>query len=114
MTLARSFAGLLPGLVLAAAIAAAARYASRFLPTGSSEVLVAILLGLLVANFVSLPTALTAVSKPGLRFAVQRVLRLGIILLGARLSLVDIARIGGGALGLVVISMCAALAVAWV
>ena len=85
-----------------------ARLASRFLPSAVSELLVALLLCLVVANVVALPSA----TRPGLRFAVQRVLRLGIILLGARLSLVDVARIGFGALGLVVLCMTVALAVA--
>src|SRR5687767_1944137 len=100
---------LLPGLLLAGAVAAIARLASRFLPTLFGEVLVAVLVGLLIANVAQLPVG----TRPGLRFSVQRVLRLGIILLGARLSLGDIARIGTGALGLVVLCMAVALGVAF-
>jgi uncharacterized integral membrane protein (TIGR00698 family) len=48
---------------------------------------------------------------PGLRFASQRVLRLGIILLGARLSLGEIARIGLPATGLIVITMAVSFGV---
>jgi uncharacterized integral membrane protein (TIGR00698 family) len=48
---------------------------------------------------------------PGLRFASQRILRLGIILLGARLSLGEIARIGLPATGLIVITMAVSFAV---
>jgi Predicted membrane protein len=48
---------------------------------------------------------------PGLRFASRRVLRLGIILLGARLSLAEIARIGLPATGLIVITMAASFAI---
>ena len=48
---------------------------------------------------------------PGLRFAAQRILRVGIILLGARLSLAEIARIGLPATGLIVVTMTASLAV---
>ena len=99
---------LLPGLLLAGAVAAVSRLLSRFLPTAISEVLVAVLIGLVVANAVALPAG----TRRGLRFAVQRVLLLGIILLGARLSLVDVARIGGGAFGLVVLCMTVALGVA--
>jgi uncharacterized integral membrane protein (TIGR00698 family) len=73
-----------------------------------SEVLVAVLIGIVVANSGLLP----ATSGPGLRFAVQRVLRLGIILLGARLSLFDVAQIGAGALLLVVLTMTVAFSVA--
>jgi uncharacterized integral membrane protein (TIGR00698 family) len=49
--------------------------------------------------------------EPGLRFASQRVLRLGIILLGARLSLAEIARIGLPATGLIVATMAISFAV---
>jgi uncharacterized integral membrane protein (TIGR00698 family) len=48
---------------------------------------------------------------PGLRFASQRILRLGIILLGARLSLGEIARIGLPATGLIVITMAVSFGV---
>ena len=49
--------------------------------------------------------------EPGLRFAGQRVLRLGIILLGARLSLAEIARIGLPATGLIVVTMAVSFAI---
>jgi uncharacterized integral membrane protein (TIGR00698 family) len=48
---------------------------------------------------------------PGLRFASQRVLRLGIVLLGARLSLAEIARIGLPATGIIVVTMAASFAI---
>ncbi len=57
------------------------------LPAVVSEILVAILLGLVVSNVWKLPTA----TGPGLRFVVQRVLRAGIVLLGARFYLADVA-----------------------
>jgi uncharacterized integral membrane protein (TIGR00698 family) len=47
----------------------------------------------------------------GLAFASQRVLRLGIILLGARLSLGEIARIGLPATGVIVITMAVSFAI---
>ena len=49
--------------------------------------------------------------EPGLQLAAQRVLRIGIILLGARLSLAEIARIGLPATGLIVVSMAVSFAV---
>ncbi|HEU5318012.1 MAG TPA: putative sulfate exporter family transporter [Chloroflexota bacterium] len=107
-TLPRTVATLLPGLALAGVVAAVARAAARFLPPAISEVLVAVLLGLIVANLLVIPSGV----KPGVRFGVQRVLRFGIILLGARLSLVDVARIGFGSLGLVVLCMTVAFSVA--
>jgi len=61
-----------------------------------------------VANALPLP----ATATPGIRFAVQHVLRAGIILLGARLSLGAVLAIGASALGLVLVSMTVAFTVA--
>lgn len=107
MKTARSLA---PGLSVAVAVAAVARLVAQLLPPALSEVLVAVLLGIVIANVGILPAA----TAPGLRAAVQRVLRLGIILLGARLSLGDVAQIGGGALLLVAATMTVAFTVALV
>lgn len=86
---------LAPGLALVLAGALVTRYLSRFLPSAVGDVLVAVLLGVLVANVPPVP----GVTPSGVCFAVQRIPRLDIILLGARLSLVDVVAIGGGALG---------------
>lgn len=66
------------------------------------------LLGIVIANTVGVP----AMATPGVRVAVQRILRLGIVLLGARLSLAAILAIGVDALGLVVACMTLALGAA--
>jgi len=97
-----------PGLLAAVAVAIVARGIATFLPAAVSEVLVAVLVGIVVANSGLLPGS----TGPGLRFAVQRVLRLGIILLGARLSLFDVAQIGASALLLVVVMMAIAFTAA--
>ena len=55
-----------------------------------SGISMAILLGLLAANTVG--TA--RVFRPGLAFAVKRMLRLGIILVGIRLSFFDVVKLG--------------------
>ena len=94
---------LVPGLASAAVVAIAARLAVQWLPWGLSEVLFAVWLGLLIGSTNWLPAG----SQAGIRFAQQRILRLGIILLGARLSLIDVAAIGLDALGLVVVCMAA-------
>src|SRR5688500_10014777 len=83
-----------PGLAAAAVVAAVARLSAQWVPLGLSEILLAVWLGLMIATVGWLPTSTAA----GLRFAQQRLLRLGIIFLGARLSLVDVAAIGLGAL----------------
>ena len=99
---------LAPGLLAAVAVAIVARVSAMFLPTAVSEVLVAVLIGAVVANSGWLP----ATTAPGIAFAVQRVLRFGIILLGARLSLFDVAQIGAGALLLVALTMTIAFSAA--
>ena len=99
---------LAPGLAVVAAVAIAARLGAQLLPAAISEVLVAVLFGIVVANVIGLPKS----TAPGIAFAVQRILRLGIILLGARLSLSAVVSIGVGALGLVVVCMTLALSVA--
>lgn len=92
---------MLSGLALVTGVALVARFVAWFLPPAISEVLVAVLLGLLIANVAALPRA----AGPGVNLAVQHILRFGIVLLGARLSLVDVAQIGLGALGLVAACM---------
>jgi uncharacterized integral membrane protein (TIGR00698 family) len=95
-----------PGLAAAAVVAVAARLLSLWIPIGLSEILLAVWIGLMLASARLLPAA----TGPGLRFAQQRILRFGIILLGARLSLGDVATIGFGALGLVIVCMAAVFA----
>lgn len=61
--------------------------------TGSSPVsgvLVAIVLGLLLRNTLPLPASLA----PGLKFATTTILRAGIVLVGIRLSLFDVLKLG--------------------
>lgn len=50
----------------------------------------AILLGLIIGNAITLPSYF----RSGIKFAVKRVLPLGIILLGARLNMTDLMRVG--------------------
>jgi len=75
-----------------------------------SEILVAILLGLYIGNAFPLQKEIRA----GAKFALQRLLRLGIILLGLRLSLQDVAATGLTALILVIICISVALTLAYV
>jgi uncharacterized integral membrane protein (TIGR00698 family) len=87
--------------------------AAQGLGGGSSPVSgvpVAIVLGLLLRNTLSLPAALT----PGLKFCVTTVLRLGIVLVGIRLSAFDVARLGLAGLPVVLAAVAAGLAfVTW-
>jgi uncharacterized integral membrane protein (TIGR00698 family) len=88
----------LPGLLLALAIAVAGGWSADFIGTTVmglpkspiSGIMMAILLGILVSNVIRLPAAVL----PGVKFSVVRILRLGIILLGIRLSIVEAGAIG--------------------
>ena len=94
---------LVPGIAAALAVMMAgfwladllgrAILAAQGLSGGSSPISgvpVAIVLGLLLRNALPLPAALT----PGLKFCVTTVLRLGIVLVGIRLSAFEVARLG--------------------
>lgn len=88
---APSPSNVLPGLALAAAgVGAAYLVAAPF--SVLSPMVVAIILGVVVGNAVRLPAAV----DPGLAVAAKQVLRIGIVLLGLRLSLHDVADLGAG------------------
>jgi uncharacterized integral membrane protein (TIGR00698 family) len=107
--LAQHLERLSTGLAFAAVVATCARLAAFRLPGGLSEILLAVWLGLLVASVGKLPVR----AEPGLRFAQQRILRFGIIFLGARLSLGDVLGIGLNALGLVAACMAGIFMFVW-
>jgi uncharacterized integral membrane protein (TIGR00698 family) len=76
--------------------------------TGSSPVSgvpVAIVIGLLLRNTLPLPIALT----PGLKFATTTILRAGIVLVGIRLSLFDVLKLGIAGLPVVVAAIATGL-----
>ena len=70
-----------------------------------SGVPIAIILGLLLRNLLPLPSAFT----PGLKFCVTTVLRLGIVLVGIRLSAFDLVRLGLGGLPVVLTAVATGL-----
>ena len=100
----RRLPSLVPGVLAAALTVAASMVAASWLGAlvlrlqgaaagrGSpvSAISVAVVLGIAVSNTVRLPPAL----KPGLDFAVKKLLRAGIILVGLKLSLVDVLQRG--------------------
>jgi uncharacterized integral membrane protein (TIGR00698 family) len=88
------------------AIAGGARLATTFLPPVISEVTVAILLGIVLGR---LPFIRDAALGPGLKVAAETLLRLGIVLLGAKLSIQQIAGIGLPAAAIIAVTMAAAL-----
>ena len=74
-----------------------------------SAVPVAVLLGLLVRNVIGLP----AIYEPGLKFSVRFLLRVGIVLLGLRLSLAAVSLVGLAALPVIVACIACAIVAAW-
>jgi uncharacterized integral membrane protein (TIGR00698 family) len=102
-----------PGLILAFVLAIGGQFLSEFigvwwmgLPKSPiSPIMMAILLGILVRNTVALPESF----NPGIRFGLVRVLRLGIVLLGIRLSLGEVGAIGLQSLPIIVGAVTAAL-----
>jgi uncharacterized integral membrane protein (TIGR00698 family) len=113
---------LAPGLALAVALAAIAKWLAPWLgvhvfrqpdPTKSpvSEILIAILLGILIRNSIGLP----GVYESGLRLCLKRVLRIGIALLGLRLTIMGLAQVWQLAAPIVIVCITAAiLVVAWI
>jgi uncharacterized integral membrane protein (TIGR00698 family) len=99
---------LLPGLLAAVLLAWLSIWSSQYIGVSLmgftkspiSAVMMAVLLGMIVGNATVLPEPL----QPGLMFTVKNVLRLGIILLGIRLSLFDVLKLG--ALGVPIVLLC--------
>ena len=93
--LARSFAStmnIIPGLILVGGGTAAA-YALRLIPGMGllSPMILAIGIGILFHNTVSTPVQ----AKAGVQFAMRRLLRLAIILLGLQLTITQVIEVGG-------------------
>lgn len=103
------------GLHLVLGVAIASRFLHGLISNSTlnrsiSEILVAVLLGLYLRNTIGLSEG----AKAGVKFSVQRILKLGIILLGLRLSLQDVAATGVKALLLVSVCITIALILAYI
>ncbi len=104
-----------PGLLLAFVLALLGRWVSSWLGDGAlgfekspvSPILIAIVGGLLIRNTVGLPT----VYESGLQLCLKKILRIGVALLGIRLSLSGVGGIGLAALPIIVVCIAAALIV---
>jgi uncharacterized membrane protein YadS len=83
----------MPGLALAASAALIAWLVHLALPA-VPILTAAVALGIIVGQVPALQPRLSGAFAPGLRVAARRLLRLGIVLLGLKLSLVDIAGLG--------------------
>lgn len=108
-----------PGLLLAFLLAVVGRWVSGWLGGGLlglekspvSPILIAILGGLVIRNTLGLPS----VYESGLQLCLKKILRIGVALLGIRLSLAGVGSIGLAALPIIVACIVSALAVvSWV
>jgi uncharacterized integral membrane protein (TIGR00698 family) len=88
---------LAPGLVLTAGVTSLVLVLGHLMAT-VSPLLIAILLGALLSNVVTLPTRVGA----GLRFAAKQLLRVGVALLGLQLVFADILGLGIGMIAAVI------------
>jgi uncharacterized integral membrane protein (TIGR00698 family) len=97
----------MPGIALAAALAACATYLARFAPILGAPV-IAILLGVALRTAVALPPAF----DPGIKFSGRSVLQVAIVVSGFGISLASIVRTGLGTLPVTLGTIAIALAVA--
>ena len=103
---------IIPGVAVAVTVAIAARAVHAVLPSAVADpigaVIVAVAFGFVIANTAGTPEWM----RPGLKVCVSSVLRVAIVLLGARLAVSQVLAIGGEALLLIVVLMVTALLVA--
>lgn len=95
---------IMPGLCLVGGLTAIA-YALRMLPGVGllSPMILAIALGMIFHNTVSTPLA----AKAGVQFAMRRLLRLAIILLGLQLTIAQVIEVGGRGMLIIVATLLA-------
>lgn len=100
--------GIVPGLLLSAALAAAA-FALRRIPGVAtfSPMIIAIILGMLFHNVIGTPSR----AKAGVSFSMKKVLRFAIILLGLQLTLTQVADVGVVGVGIIAATLIATFAV---
>jgi uncharacterized integral membrane protein (TIGR00698 family) len=99
---------LLPGVIAVTVLAWLSIWISEFIgkrllgfeKSPVSPVMLAILFGLLIGGIVRMPKVFT----PGLNFSIKKVLRLGIILLGIRLTVYDVFQLG--IFGVPIVALC--------
>ncbi len=96
---------LIPGVIVVGILAWFSIWLSKLIAVPISPVMLAILLGLIIGSIITLPKSL----KPGLTFAVKKILRFGIILLGIRLTVFDVFRLGIYGVPIVVLCIIGAL-----
>ncbi|MFH5774835.1 YeiH family protein [Paracoccus sp. NGMCC 1.201697] len=102
---------ILPGLGLAALIAAAAFGLRSVIGIDAlSPLILSILIGMAFHNLIGTP----AIAKPGVTFCLRRVLRAGIVLLGLQLTIQQVGAVGGIGLAAIAVTLvCTFLFTTW-
>ena len=104
---------LIPGVLLAVALVALFIWLTKLLNTALgftgliSYILVVIIAGILIRNSIGVPT----VFNPGINYCLKKLLRLGIILMGIRLSIFNVLKIGSWGVPIVIVCVLAALVI---
>lgn len=93
-------APLLPGLTVVIIGALAARFLGNGIP-GVSALVAAVVIGAVLGNV----GVVTPTVAPGVQFAARRVLRVGIVLLGLRLSIGNVLDLGPASIGVVAVTV---------
>jgi uncharacterized integral membrane protein (TIGR00698 family) len=101
-----------PGVALAI-LGAAAGYGVHALLPGLPWLTASLILGVITGCIPALRPALGGVLKPGLAIASRRLLRIGIVVLGLKLSLRDIANLGWLAIVLIVALVVVSFVITW-
>jgi uncharacterized integral membrane protein (TIGR00698 family) len=104
---------LFPGLVIASALAWVSHWLSNrigidllgFDKSPISPIMLALLIGLIIGSNLKFPD----IFQPGFTFVVKRILKLGIIFLGIRLTIFDIFKLGSMGIPIVLICILGAL-----
>jgi uncharacterized integral membrane protein (TIGR00698 family) len=102
----------LPG-ILAAGVATVAAFGIHWLFPVVPLLTVSVALGIIVGQIVPARRQIDGALKPGLTLAAKRLMRVGIVLLGLKLSLVDIAHLGWVAIVLTVLIVLLTFGITW-
>src|SRR6185312_11961001 len=102
----------LPG-ILAAGVAAVAAFVIDWLFAVVPLLTGSVALGMMVGQIVPARRQIDGALKPGLTLAAKRLMRVGIVLLGLKLSLVDIAHLGWVAIVLTVLIVLLTFGITW-
>ncbi|MCJ0701838.1 putative sulfate exporter family transporter [Frigoribacterium faeni] len=101
-----------PGVAVAA-IALGLAWGAHLVLPAVPILTVCVLLGILVAQIPQARSALDGVLAPGLTLSAKRLLRIGVVLLGLKLSLVDVAGLGWLTIVVVIAILAATFFVTW-